>query len=213
MAGTTELQNVPFGSVVIMSSVLGNQRRFVVVDLQCVGGGDIKLGIYDPVAFRVWDAKGLKTERVIVESLPVGDTDLTQPPNPQAGITRMAETTNAAAAAVVSRETETLAIVIATLLIQAEEREAMGAPCSAANYRDEVMVILRNLLGNRSPLLLFEERSEECGAIRLRGTMQGDRWRDYYDDPNWHRDQTPDAMAYARIRADLTQGETKDDGE
>ena len=125
----------------------------------------------------------------------------------------MTETINPAAAVGLSRETETLAIVIATLLIYGEERAVMDAPAVARNYYDEVKMILRNLLDDRAPLDLWEERSEECGAIRLRGTMRGNRWQDYYADANWHGDQTPDAMAYARIRADLTQCETKNEGE
>ncbi len=95
---------------------------------------------------------------------------------------------------VVSRETENLAIVVATLIIHAEEREAFDAPGSAENYRDEVKALLRFLLGNRDPLKLWQERRSEVGA--LRGSKPPNAWVDMLNDEAWDGQQTKDAKEY-----------------
>lgn len=107
----------------------------------------------------------------------------------------MAETT-------FSRETENLAIVIATMLINSEEREAFDAAASAASFYDEAKTILREILGGRDPHVLWEERRNECGKIRglrTKTSAEHDPWLEMFTDDRWDGSKTPDALAYLEM--------------
>lgn len=87
--------------------------------------------------------------------------------------------------------------MVATLLLNAEEREATCSPGSAANFYDEAMTTLRHVLQGRDPHKLWEERQTECGE--LRGTANiphSETWLAYHNDDAWHGDRTEYAKEY-----------------
>lgn len=87
--------------------------------------------------------------------------------------------------------------MVATLLINAEEREALDSHGSAANFYDEAMTTLRHVLGGRDPHELWKERSPECGELRGAANIPHNKtWSDYYHDDAWHGARTPDAKEY-----------------